>query len=239
MKITIPTPCHENWDAMTPEEKGRFCAVCSKTVRDFTIASDEEIISAFSEPSAKNICGYFDESQLNRDLQYSYINSLFVKFAVGFMLTTGGFIAVNAQENKTHDTLKAEQLDEVVLTGLKTVKHTMVVGKPAVMTVREDKPNKTKGKPEKITVDPMKKDDVPKEQIRLGGVRRVSEKNQEPTIVLDGKIITMKELEKIDPQSIESVSHLKASENPMLCDSSKNGVVILTIKGKKNIKGRE
>ncbi|PZT98713.1 MAG: hypothetical protein DI622_22480, partial [Chryseobacterium sp.] len=81
MKITIPTSCHENWETITREEKGRFCSVCSKTVRDFTAASDEEIIGVFSN-STEEICGNFYESQLNRNLQYSYINSFLLKFAV-------------------------------------------------------------------------------------------------------------------------------------------------------------
>jgi len=98
MKIIIPKPCHENWETMTPEQKGRFCSVCSKTVRDFTDTSDEEIVKTVSG-SSEDICGKFYESQINRDLQYSYINSLFTKFAVGFIITTGGFISVNAQNS--------------------------------------------------------------------------------------------------------------------------------------------
>jgi len=100
MKIIIPKPCHENWETMTPEQKGRFCSVCSKTVRDFTDTSDEEIVKTVSG-SSEDICGKFYQSQINRDLQYSYINSLFTKFAVGFIITTGGFISVNAQNSNS------------------------------------------------------------------------------------------------------------------------------------------
>ncbi|WP_265428396.1 TonB-dependent receptor plug domain-containing protein [Chryseobacterium sp. YIM B08800] len=98
MKIILPKPCHEKWESMTQQEKGRFCAVCSKTVRDFTNNSDDEILDYFSEHSSQNICGNFYESQLNRNMQYSIINSLFSKFAIGFILTTGGIVSVDAQE---------------------------------------------------------------------------------------------------------------------------------------------
>lgn len=98
MKIILPKPCHEKWETMTSQEKGRFCAVCSKTVRDFTNNSDDEILDCFSDHSSQNICGNFYESQLNRSMQYSIINSLFSKFAIGFILTSGGIVSVNAQE---------------------------------------------------------------------------------------------------------------------------------------------
>jgi hypothetical protein len=42
--VTIPNPCHENWELMTPQEQGRHCKVCNKVVTDFTTMSNEEII---------------------------------------------------------------------------------------------------------------------------------------------------------------------------------------------------
>lgn len=113
MKITIPTPCHENWQNMTPNEKGRFCSVCSKTVRDFTDSSDEEIVAVFSNATERSTCGNFNESQLNRDLQYSFINSLFTKFAVGFILTTGGFVSLYSQNSMKNDSLKVADLTDI------------------------------------------------------------------------------------------------------------------------------
>lgn len=107
MKIILRKPCHEKWESMTQQEKGRFCAVCSKTVRDFTNDSDDEILDYFSDHSSQNICGNFYESQLNRNMQYSIINSLFSKFAIGFILTAGGIVSVNAQEK---DSVKTSAL---------------------------------------------------------------------------------------------------------------------------------
>ena len=42
-KISIPEPCNEDWNKMTPYENGRFCMNCSKTVIDFTAMLPEEI----------------------------------------------------------------------------------------------------------------------------------------------------------------------------------------------------
>ncbi|MEN2414049.1 energy transducer TonB [Flavobacterium mesophilum] len=64
-KITIPEPCHENWDKMTPNENGRFCASCSKTVIDFTQMLPEEIQHFFTQNQNEKICGRFRKSQLD------------------------------------------------------------------------------------------------------------------------------------------------------------------------------
>ncbi|PWB27767.1 hypothetical protein [Flavobacterium sp. HTF] len=63
-KITIPEPCHENWDKMTPKENGRFCMSCSKTVIDFTAMLPAEIQQFFIQNQNKKICGRFRKSQL-------------------------------------------------------------------------------------------------------------------------------------------------------------------------------
>ncbi|MDG5491757.1 carboxypeptidase-like regulatory domain-containing protein [Psychroserpens sp. SPM9] len=64
--INIPNPCHEDWNAMTPQEKGRHCASCQKTVFDFTLATDEQIVKTFL--SEDKLCGRFKSTQLNREL---------------------------------------------------------------------------------------------------------------------------------------------------------------------------
>lgn len=66
LRITIPQPCHEDWNAMTPAQQGRHCASCNKLVMDFTAMSDAQIIAYFQ--SAKgNTCGRFYNNQLDRD----------------------------------------------------------------------------------------------------------------------------------------------------------------------------
>ncbi|WBV61176.1 TonB-dependent receptor plug domain-containing protein [Chryseobacterium camelliae] len=100
MKITIPTSCHENWETMTSEEKGRFCSVCSKTVRDFTRSSDEELYQEMKSEST--ICGNFNENQLNRNIALS----VFGKIALGLVVSVGASITVNGQKLKTDEDLK-------------------------------------------------------------------------------------------------------------------------------------
>lgn len=64
-KISIPKPCHENWNRMTPKEKGRFCSSCSKTVIDFTKKSTQQIQNYLIENKNKRVCGHFYKKQLD------------------------------------------------------------------------------------------------------------------------------------------------------------------------------
>lgn len=51
-----------------PEEKGRFCGSCQKTVIDFTTMSDRQIAAFFKKPTGLT-CGRFHQDQLNREIE--------------------------------------------------------------------------------------------------------------------------------------------------------------------------
>jgi len=65
MKISIPQPCHENWQQMTPNEQGRFCASCQKTVVDFTDWTDKMLID-FLLKNKTVTCARFTNIQLEK-----------------------------------------------------------------------------------------------------------------------------------------------------------------------------
>ncbi|MGS4346372.1 carboxypeptidase-like regulatory domain-containing protein [Myroides odoratus] len=53
--IQIPEPCSEDWNQMTPLEKGRFCAVCEKQIFDFSTYTKEELIKEVQRKG--KLCG--------------------------------------------------------------------------------------------------------------------------------------------------------------------------------------
>jgi len=63
-KLSVPKPCNENWDAMTPDAKGRFCGLCEKTVVDFTGMPGTEISGYLLANAGKKVCGRFNTEQL-------------------------------------------------------------------------------------------------------------------------------------------------------------------------------
>lgn len=68
IQISIPNPCHEDWDKMTPKEQGRFCSSCQKCVVDFTGFSDGQLYKFLAERRGQKICGRFNRTQLNRQI---------------------------------------------------------------------------------------------------------------------------------------------------------------------------
>lgn len=119
--LSIPEPCHENWNEMTPQEKGRHCNVCAKTVVDFTRKTDREI--AKTVKSERNLCGRFKKKQLERPISLprkrdaffemippSYAATLLLPIAV--MSTQH----INAQQTPTHT---LEQVPSGINTAIK------------------------------------------------------------------------------------------------------------------------
>lgn len=91
LQLTIPEPCHENWDKMTPLEQGRFCASCQKQVVDFTNMSDRQLAVFFKKPILSlskegSVCGRFQQDQLDRDMEIQKKRIPWVKYFFQFAL---------------------------------------------------------------------------------------------------------------------------------------------------------
>lgn len=81
-QLSIPKPCHENWDAFTPTSTGGFCASCQKNVHDFTQMSDTELIAFFRNAATQkntSMCGRFRNNQLQKEFE---VNQWFPEWIV-------------------------------------------------------------------------------------------------------------------------------------------------------------
>ncbi len=65
--IHIPEPCKEDWNGMSPVQKGRHCAMCDRVIRDFSTFSDTQLVAMFKQ-NRGTLCGRFHASQVNRVL---------------------------------------------------------------------------------------------------------------------------------------------------------------------------
>jgi hypothetical protein len=63
-KIELAYACDEDWNKMTPVERGRHCAACQKTVVNFMAMSDEQVIAFYSNKAHAQTCGNFRLGQL-------------------------------------------------------------------------------------------------------------------------------------------------------------------------------
>jgi hypothetical protein len=99
IQLSIPKPCHENWDAMTPSEKGKFCGSCQKTVIDFTEMSDRHIAEFFKKPST-SVCGRFYQNQLHKEIELPKKRIPWIKYF--FQIALPAFlVSIKANAQKT------------------------------------------------------------------------------------------------------------------------------------------
>ncbi|SFE54678.1 hypothetical protein SAMN05518672_107167 [Chitinophaga sp. CF118] len=93
--LYIPEPCHEDWNNMLPENKGRHCLQCCKTVIDFTSWEATDIAAYLKANASQKVCGRFKEEQLNEPVEETihriyYSNlSVFKKIAAIVVIVFG------------------------------------------------------------------------------------------------------------------------------------------------------
>ncbi|REH56345.1 hypothetical protein C7448_101383 [Tenacibaculum gallaicum] len=124
-KLTISKPCHEDWNAMTPNEKGKFCNSCSKTVVDFTQKSTKEIEDYLVANKGQRVCGHFYRKQLDsiiiqlpettfyQPLTFQKLFILSLLFAMGTTL-----FSCKTNTGKTQKIEKVEFIDTVSETNI-------------------------------------------------------------------------------------------------------------------------
>jgi hypothetical protein len=111
--IRINEPCHENWDAMTPNEQGKFCGACAKTVVDFTNYSTDDIIGFFKKDKG-NTCGRFTNTQLQKTyVPTNVYRGYFIKPLAAVMLPLVMLASCNDSMNTTGKAVVADTIPKV------------------------------------------------------------------------------------------------------------------------------
>jgi len=90
--VSIATPCHESWEKMTPEEQGRHCGQCCKTVVDFTSMSSDQITDYLSVRTEQKVCGRFRMEQVLEPKKRFRFNFNIQRFAAALLLAFGSFL---------------------------------------------------------------------------------------------------------------------------------------------------
>jgi hypothetical protein len=107
LQLQIPEPCHENWDAMSPADKGRFCAACQKVVIDFSRMTDNELAAFFKKPSG-SVCGRLRQDQLHRDINVPRKRIPWIKYFFQFILPAFLFSARATAQGKVVGRIKSK-----------------------------------------------------------------------------------------------------------------------------------
>lgn len=123
--ISVPEPCNENWNAMQPDAKGRFCHSCSKSVIDFSNKTDMEIRDILMAHKDQKVCGHFKRSQVNRPLNITVNLSQLPKnissaraFAIALFLVFGTVLfSCTNNEGEKIDAIRIEKNAEAYTMG--------------------------------------------------------------------------------------------------------------------------
>ncbi len=199
-RITIPKPCHEDWQKMTPNEKGRFCASCTKTVVDFTKKSTKEIQEYLTENKGKRVCGHFYRKQLDSiviqlpDTVFNTNLSFQKLFFLALLIVMGTTLFSCKTEQKTQKIEKVMLIDSIT-------KVEKTIDSLAVFNPKDS----LKTKPTFCPSPPEKKDDV----VILGDLP--IPESGEIVVETTGDVVEINYVERIDEVS-KLIDNLKEED---------------------------
>jgi hypothetical protein len=162
MHIEVQEPCHENWNQMSPQEKGRHCDKCCKTVFDFTEMPTDIVLKYIAERKNENICGRFRSEQVVVPPQLQVTKSVsdrVKRFLAALVIVFGGALFTGCENTTTG---KLANVDSTI----------QPMGTVAVLDTV---------KPEAKDTVPPKKDTVIHNEVK-GKVKCVAPKNDEQMI---------------------------------------------------------
>jgi hypothetical protein len=143
--LHIAAPCHQDWNAMTPTEKGRFCESCASQVIDFTALTDHQVLAYLANANGK-VCGRFNEEQLDRALhsinnkptkvwQWALASVASLFFAAKSMaqtkaskqLATSSLLSSTQQHNEIKEAIASTTIKGTIVNGNnETISHAVV-----------------------------------------------------------------------------------------------------------------
>jgi len=140
--IRIPEPCHEDWNKMKPDEKGKFCGSCCKSVVDFSNKTDLEIQNILLENKDQKVCGHFKKTQIDRPLNISFDLKNLPKnisstkaFAIALFLVFGTLLfSCTDEKNKTIGAIEVtnslKEQEEVHTVGMMLIMPDSIIAEP-------------------------------------------------------------------------------------------------------------
>lgn len=118
MQLNIDKPCSENWDKMIPNDVGRHCSNCDKTVVDIRFKSNLEIKSLVE--TSDSVCAIANKHQL---YNYQYVRPI-KRLAFALLIVFGNALfSISASAQET-----TQQLKETYLKNDSINSNTVLVG---------------------------------------------------------------------------------------------------------------
>ena len=245
--VSLANPCHENWDQMSAAQQGRHCNACAKTVVDFTLMTDTQVVDYFLKRKGEEICGRFLPGQLETPVTpYVPVKrkiSWYWNYFIGLLLLLTKTGSAKAQMGYVGLTTKSTQQPQPL-----KIKDTPVEDGRIRMHDKKTKPDFGKNLRAEDNCSPQEKKLAAKipgavvrsqAQAKLGTETRIrlgeavlTEQHQSPIYVLDGKIVANGN--DINPDNIEEVTVLQPGAAVAVYGAQGcHGAIVIKLKSKK------